>query len=47
MERGSGIGLATVQKIVGSHGGITELESRVGVGSRFRVRIPLPEPEAP
>jgi signal transduction histidine kinase len=44
-ERGSGIGLAAVQKIVGSHGGSVELESRVGVGSAFRLRLPLEEPE--
>jgi len=40
-EAGSGIGLATVQKIVGSHGGSVELESRMGVGSAFRLRLPL------
>lgn len=47
-ESGSGIGLATVQKIVASHGGSVELTSRTGEGSTFRIRLPLdpPEPEA-
>jgi PAS domain S-box-containing protein len=43
-ERGSGIGLATVQKIVGGHGGTVELDSRVGDGSTFRIRLPLDPP---
>jgi PAS domain S-box-containing protein len=44
-ERGSGIGLATVQKIVASHGGCVELDTRVGEGTTFRVRLPIDPPE--
>ncbi|MGH0030940.1 MAG: two-component system sensor histidine kinase NtrB [Myxococcota bacterium] len=44
-ERGSGIGLATVQKVVASHGGRVELDTRVGHGTTFTVRLPLDPPE--
>jgi signal transduction histidine kinase len=40
-ERGSGVGLAMAQKIVGSHGGVLELESARGAGATFRVRLPV------
>lgn len=40
-EGGSGIGLATVQKIVSSHGGHVELESAPGAGTTFRVHLPI------
>jgi signal transduction histidine kinase len=40
-ERGSGVGLAMAQKIVGSHGGVLELESTRGEGATFRVRLPV------
>ena len=40
-EEGSGIGLATVQKVVASHGGTLALESRPGCGARFGVHLPL------
>jgi signal transduction histidine kinase len=43
-ERGSGIGLATVQKIVLAHGGSLSLEASHH-GSAFRLHLPLP-PEA-
>jgi signal transduction histidine kinase len=45
-ERGSGVGLATAQKIVASHGGSLELESAPGHGARFVVRLPLGDPLA-
>jgi signal transduction histidine kinase len=37
---GSGIGLAMVRDIVQLHGGVVELESAVGEGSVFRLRLP-------
>jgi len=45
-QRGSGVGLAQAQKIVAGHGGRLELESRVGSGATFRVRLPLHGSEA-
>lgn len=37
---GSGVGLATAQKLVASHGGSLELDGRFQQGSRFRLRLP-------
>jgi signal transduction histidine kinase len=37
---GAGLGLALVRRIVAAHGGTTDVESRVGEGSTFRVRLP-------
>jgi len=37
---GAGIGLSIVQELVKAHGGQVEVESTVGQGSTFRVRIP-------
>ncbi|MGF1468750.1 MAG: nitrogen regulation protein NR(II) [Sandaracinaceae bacterium] len=37
---GSGLGLATVQRIVARAGGSIELESAPGVGTRCRIRLP-------
>lgn len=39
--RGSGLGLTLVKHITEAHGGTIEVESEVGKGSRFTVRIPL------
>src|SRR5262249_1429253 len=39
--QGTGIGLAMVKEIVRVHRGVVDLESEVGRGSTFRVRLPL------
>lgn len=42
-KKGSGLGLMIVQRIVRAHGGKIDVESRVGEGTTFRVRLPLHE----
>jgi len=42
-KRGTGLGLMIVQRIVRAHGGRIELESHVGHGTTFRIRLPLHE----
>jgi signal transduction histidine kinase len=38
---GSGLGLATARKIVEAHGGTIELQSAVGHGTKFSIRLPV------
>ena len=42
-ETGTGLGLAIVQKIVEIHKGTIDVESTVGEGTRFTVRLPVSE----
>jgi signal transduction histidine kinase len=43
-QNGSGMGLAVVRQIVEAHGGTVTVESRLGRGSTFTVRLPLAVP---
>jgi signal transduction histidine kinase len=40
---GSGVGLATVRRIVRGHGGRIEVRSDPGLGTTFRIELPLAE----
>jgi PAS domain S-box-containing protein len=40
-EKGSGIGLAIAQKIIDSHRGSIDVESEVGKGTTFTIKLPL------
>lgn len=41
-RKGLGLGLAITKKLLEEHGGTIEIESRLGEGSCFRLRLPLP-----
>ncbi|MBM3887757.1 MAG: ATP-binding protein, partial [Verrucomicrobia bacterium] len=40
---GMGLGLMIVRRIVQQHGGAIEVDSLVGRGTVFRIRLPTPE----
>jgi two-component system sensor histidine kinase PilS (NtrC family) len=44
--QGTGLGLATVHRIVDAHGGQVEVESRVGQGTRFTLVLPASPEES-
>lgn len=44
---GTGLGLPICERIMRAHGGEIEIVSRPASGTRFNLRLPLPEPQAP
>jgi len=44
--QGTGLGLPVVHGIVTSHGGTIHVESGVGRGTRFEIRLPVAEPQS-
>jgi len=45
VNEGTGLGLAVVHGIITSHGGSIDLESGLGQGTRFEIRLPVIGPE--
>jgi signal transduction histidine kinase len=43
--QGTGLGLPVVHGIITAHDGSIEVESKVGSGTRFEIRLPIGEPE--
>lgn len=44
-DRGTGIGMTTVQRFVADHGGTLEIDSAPQAGTRIRIRLPLARPQ--
>jgi signal transduction histidine kinase len=44
---GTGVGLATCREIIEAHQGKIRVESTVGVGTAFTIKLPLATPSAP
>ncbi|MCP5141970.1 MAG: PAS domain-containing sensor histidine kinase [Chromatiales bacterium] len=44
---GTGLGLAVVANVVRNHGGELQIDSRPGIGSEFRIRLPLASTATP
>jgi signal transduction histidine kinase len=42
---GTGLGLPVVHGIVTGHGGVINVESKVGQGARFEIRLPIKKPQ--
>jgi signal transduction histidine kinase len=42
--QGTGLGLPVVHGIVTSHGGSIQVESAIGHGARFIIKLPISEP---
>lgn len=40
-ENGNGLGLATARKVVAAHGGTMTVQSEVGRGTKFTIRLPV------
>ncbi|MEW6749353.1 MAG: ATP-binding protein [Candidatus Latescibacterota bacterium] len=47
VPKGTGLGLYMVRKLLDPYGGTVAVESRVGVGTTFRVTVPVRAPAAP